>query len=238
MIFTDLINYLETHQTAEGWLHAHFGQIPPLWQKHVYGKQWTAMTGFGSPNQTATLEDGWLLYSLVRACKPKICLEIGTANGFTGIMIGAALAQNHGGLLYTVDRDGGAIDRARENLFYFGLQHVVVAECGDALKVLPTCCKTLTDGDNKIDFFFEDGNHGSTAIVDEMRIIQPYLAKGCYLAFHDTLFDPNVMQGIDEMLELFPPNVFEGITYTTSRGLTVLHHKLSMPLLFEEKHNV
>jgi predicted O-methyltransferase YrrM len=46
---------------------------------------------------------GWVLYGLVRACKPKVCVEIGVLEGYSTIFIAAALSETFSGILYAYD---------------------------------------------------------------------------------------------------------------------------------------
>ena len=48
------------------------------WGKHAEGKCWSGTAAFGEPTAAASVEDGLFLYSLVRAVKPEVVVEVGT----------------------------------------------------------------------------------------------------------------------------------------------------------------
>ncbi len=48
-------------------------------------------------------DSAWILYGLVRALKPKICVEIGSPRGKSACFIGIALRENGAGKLYAID---------------------------------------------------------------------------------------------------------------------------------------
>lgn len=80
---------------------------------------------------------GYLLYVLARFSKARAILELGTANGYSGIFLGRAARENQGRLI-SLEKDGEMAARARQNLKNAGLNQVVEVREGDALELIPS----------------------------------------------------------------------------------------------------
>jgi predicted O-methyltransferase YrrM len=81
-----------------------------------------------------------MLYFLVRTAKPKRVLEIGTSNGYSGIWLAQALAQNESdfgvsGALYTVESHQERFSLAADNFAKAGLVKYVKQVFGHAPEV-------------------------------------------------------------------------------------------------------
>jgi predicted O-methyltransferase YrrM len=76
-----------------------------------------------------------LLFFLVRLLQPKEILEVGTSNGYSALVLGAAV-QPYGGRVTTIERSGRLIEEARRNILGAGLQDVVTVHPGSAYKIL------------------------------------------------------------------------------------------------------
>lgn len=76
-----------------------------------------------------------LLFCLVRLLRPKEILEVGTSNGYSALVLGAA-AQAYGGRVATIERSGRLIEEAQRNILEAGLQDVVTVHPGSAYKIL------------------------------------------------------------------------------------------------------
>lgn len=76
-----------------------------------------------------------LLFFLTKLKRPRTVIEIGTANGYSSIVLGAAV-QSFGGRVITIERNGGLVSEARENVAEAGLQDVVTVYPGSAYKVI------------------------------------------------------------------------------------------------------
>ena len=81
-------------------------------------------------------EAGRFVHALVRACKARRCLEIGTSYGYSTLWIAAALPTD--GELISIDRSQKKHDFVREQLASAGLQARVRLLTGSAADVLPT----------------------------------------------------------------------------------------------------
>lgn len=75
-----------------------------------------------------------LLMVLGKMLKPVRILEVGTAIGYSAILMSSFLAE--GGKIDTIDRYELMIERARENIKRAGLDSVINIIAGDALEVL------------------------------------------------------------------------------------------------------
>jgi predicted O-methyltransferase YrrM len=136
----------------------------------------------------------WLLYGLVRAMMPTVCVEIGSANGRSACFIGKALKDNRSGTLYAIDpheatkwNDSGAVEslnKLRENLANVGLDgHVKIIRKSsqDAAKewTLP------------IDLLFIDGDHNYNGVKHDWEHFAPHVTRFGVVVFHDTLWELN-----------------------------------------------
>lgn len=76
-----------------------------------------------------------LLFFLARMLRPKEIVEVGTSNGYSALVLGAAV-QPFGGRVLTIERNGRLVEEARRNVLDAGLQDVVTVSPGSAYKVL------------------------------------------------------------------------------------------------------
>ena len=76
-----------------------------------------------------------LLYFLVKLLRPKRIVEVGTANGYSSIVMGSA-ARDFGGSVITIERNGRLAEAATKNIVEAGLQDTVTVYPGSAYKVL------------------------------------------------------------------------------------------------------
>ena len=80
---------------------------------------------------TVPSEDARLLRVLTEAINAKHVVELGTANGYSGIWFALAL-QATGGKLTTYEIDGERVKQARENFKRAGVDHLITVIEGDA----------------------------------------------------------------------------------------------------------
>ncbi|MGE5613656.1 MAG: O-methyltransferase [Bacillota bacterium] len=124
-----------------------------------------------------TRETACLLVVLGRLAKPLRILEIGTAIGYSTILLSRILAP--GGRIDTIERDEGMLLEARENIRRAGLESVVGIIAGDAADVL----KCL---DKQYDMVFLDAAKGQypELLPDCLRLLK----KGGLLVADNVLF--------------------------------------------------
>ena len=115
-----------------------------------------------------------LLAQKVKEAKPNKILEIGTAVGYSGII----MLTECDAKLVTIEKDDNSAKIARDNFDYVGYGDRVNILCGDAINFLP-------DIKEKFDFIFLDGPKGQYVKY------LPYLAS--MLNVDGTLFSDNVL---------------------------------------------
>lgn len=108
-----------------------------------------------------------LLFSIVRKLRPRMCLELGTAAGYSALHIAQALALNGTGTLHTIEGDENSYKVGRETLQ--PVEDRVRAHQGFFDEVLDG----LLPGIAPLDFVFIDGAHTGK---DEVRYAG-YLAE-------------------------------------------------------------
>jgi caffeoyl-CoA O-methyltransferase len=79
---------------------------------------------------------GNLITIIASSCRAKYGLEIGTATGYSGILLARPIKENSG-KLYTVERDPGRANEARKNFEKADLGDTVEVIQGDAKEIIP-----------------------------------------------------------------------------------------------------
>lgn len=72
---------------------------------------------------------------IARAAGARNVVEVGTANGYSAIILGAAV-RPQGGRVVTIERDGEIAEEAKTNVAEAGLQDVVTVLSGSAYRIL------------------------------------------------------------------------------------------------------
>lgn len=117
---------------------------------------------------------------LIEICKeinPKRILEIGTAIGYSGIL----MLQSCSAMLYTIEKDEKRAEMAKENFKRYNLSNRVVLFVEDAQKTLEELCKTQ----EKFDLIFLDGAKGQ--YIKYYPFIKALLNKDAVL-FTDNIY--------------------------------------------------
>jgi len=148
----------------------------------VDGRGFEMFTAFDYPGRDPKIgeisvgvgvEDGELLYALVRGMKPMRVLETGTNVGISSRYIALALADNGGGEFDTIEHDGTLAAIAKEKLS--GIHGVKIS-------VMRMSSKDFTPS-GMYDFMFIDSNPRDR-MPDMLRFIQ-YLRPGGLVWVHD-----------------------------------------------------
>jgi predicted O-methyltransferase YrrM len=110
-------------------------------------------------------ETGKLLLVLGRIIKPKRILEIGTAIGYSSILLSSVLKP--GGLIDTIESSGKMLEKARENINIAGCKNVINSIGGDAVEVIRHLNK-------KYDLIFLDAAKGQypRMLPDCLRLLK------------------------------------------------------------------
>lgn len=124
-------------------------------------------------------EGGRLLYSLVRATRPRTVVEFGTSFGISTLYLAAAVRDNGVGRVLTTEMSAPKIAAARGNLEEAGLDEVVTILEGDALETLPA----HLDG-TSIDFVLLDG--WKQLYIPVLQLLEPHLPPGTLVLADDT----------------------------------------------------
>jgi predicted O-methyltransferase YrrM len=129
-------------------------------------------------------EDGRFLRVMVATSRATRALEIGGASGYSAIWIGLGLRET-GGRLVTIEYDPQRAKELVANIKRAGLDDVVTAVAGDALKELPKVKGPL-------DFVFIDAWKPDYKKYFDM--IYPKLAPGGLVLAHNVVNKKNEMQ--------------------------------------------
>jgi len=149
-----------------------------------------------------SIEDGIILYSLVRSIEPEYLIETGVAAGVSNSFINAALVDNGHGTLYSIElppavsvagvhEDGGvfawpesgvgwAVPREIRNAI--GNRNVLILE--DVRHALPRILKALP----RVDLFFHDDLHTPDHMYWEYEAVWPHLGSQGLLLSDDSNF--------------------------------------------------
>jgi len=122
-----------------------------------------------------TAEEGAFLRDLVVKVKARQALELGTANGYSGMWIALGLRQT-GGHLITMEIDQGRARLAQENFRAAGLTPLVTVTRGDALQEIPKVSGPL-------DFVFIDV--WKQGYVPCLKLVLPKVRPGGVIVAHN-----------------------------------------------------
>ncbi len=149
-----------------------------------------------------SLEDGMVLYGIVRATKPEFLIETGVAAGVSNSFINAALLENGSGLLYSIElppaqsaagmhQDGGVFAWPESGVGWavapeireaIGSRNTLILE--DVRTALPALLARIP----RVDLFFHDDLHTPDHMLWEYDTIWPRLAPKGLLLSDDSNF--------------------------------------------------
>lgn len=128
--------------------------------------------------------EGEFLSNLARKANAKRALEIGTSNGYSGIWIALGLRET-GGRLITLEIDRGRHGLALKNFRAAGVDGMIEARLGDALK-------EILKLDGPFDFIFLDANKPD--YLEYLRLVLPKMKKGGVIVAHNVDDYPEPMR--------------------------------------------
>lgn len=148
--------------------------------------------------------EGKVLYALVRALKPTVCVELGTYHGCSATHIAAALHANGGtGRLYCVENGGYGL--AQPDLVPQELQGYMTFFKDDAALYMESA-------NHQIDFIFEDSAHNQEITQRVWQAAKAKLAPGGIIISHDAMhFNKEANWGVG-------PEVRKGIVESGVQG--------------------
>ncbi len=139
-------------------------------------------------------DSAWFLHGLVRSMKPNVCVEIGSAHGYSTCLIGLALKINLKGRLWAIDphitnswsdnEPEDTFGSIQANLGTLGISNYVHI-------VRKTTSQAAPDLPDNIDFAFIDGDHSYEGVKTDWDIISRRMAPYGMIIFHDTMWDRN-----------------------------------------------
>lgn len=149
---------------------------------------------YGIENTIPNISDcnARFIRDLIKIQKTKNMLEIGTANGFSGIHFALEL-QKTWGQLTTIDFSEKSYNEAKNNFKQAWVSETITPIFGNALDEIPKC------SDNSFDFVFIDGMMRRT--VDFLQLSWPKLQDGWIIIIDDVIKFKSKMTGFYEYLE-------------------------------------
>ena len=158
---------------------------------------------------------GRLLYTLIRAVKPKTVVEFGMSYGISTLHLAAAVRDNGFGHVVTTEMSAAKIAAARATFEETGFEDVVTVLEGDALQTLP---KHLdADGaESAVDFLLLDG--WKDLYVPMLRALEPRLAPGALVVADDISFE-SVRPYLDYVRD--SANGYEGVAFPIEDGMEI-----------------
>jgi predicted O-methyltransferase YrrM len=177
-------------------------------------------------------DSAWVLYGLVRALKPDVCVEIGSARGKSTCHIARALRENLGGRLYAIDphqstawNDAGepqtlrALERNLRAVGARGFVEIIRAPSPEVGR----------SWHRPIDLLFIDGDHSYEGVRLDWELFSPHLTRFGVAIFHDTTwelndygFTPRSDLGVARFLEELRIAAFPLITINRNYGVTLV----------------
>ena len=140
-------------------------------------------------------KDGEFLHLLVKACRARNILELGTSHGFSAIWMGLALEET-GGRLTTIEISRERHELARRHVAEAGLSNRVALVNGDAHGEVGRL-------EGPFDFVFMDADKEGQ--VDYFRKLFPHkLVPGAILAVHNALSQAGSMRDYIERIRKHP----------------------------------
>jgi caffeoyl-CoA O-methyltransferase len=129
---------------------------------------------------TVPVEDGRLLRLLAESINAKHVVELGTANGYSGIWFALAL-QTTGGKLTTFEIDPQSVKQAQQNFKRAGVDHLITVVEGDAHE-------GVTKLTGPIDLVFIDAD--KDGYLDYLNKLLPLVRPGGLIVAHNMRVPP------------------------------------------------
>lgn len=156
------------------------------------------------PFHTGLGDSAWTLFGLVKSLKPEVCVEIGSARGWSTCLIGLALRENGRGRLHAIDphTSNDWSDKNSSNsrqVLEANLEKVGVSELVEIHQKYST--EAAKGWTAPIDLLFIDGDHSYEGVKQDWDLFSPFVKEFGVTLFHDTLWDlqPDATHGRDNM---------------------------------------
>ncbi|ABD89039.1 O-methyltransferase [Rhodopseudomonas palustris] len=156
-------------------------------------------------------ETGRSLYALVRAIRPKVVVEFGTAHGFSTLHIAAALRDNGEGRIYGSEMHAPKAKAARDHLAEAGL--------GDWAEVLEGDASESLAAVSNVDLLYLDGwvDH----YLDVLQAVERNFRPGAFIQADDVGLDwSKTREGTKAYLAYVgdPGNGYSSVTFSDYQG--------------------
>ena len=137
---------------------------------------------------SAHIDERMFLYALIRAIKPKVCVETGTHKALTTLYMANALYDNGEGIVHSYDPFEWEQERNIEKFPELRKHIVLYKDKGENVNI------------DNIDFAFIDGYHEEEFVLAEMKAILPRLTEKAVVVFHDCGGD-NKLVGVNAAIK-------------------------------------
>ncbi len=185
MLFLSLVGHPELYAQSRGQWGSGSATLAPPIGKSDTEKRILAVLDDMDRNQrlrnlTVPAEDARLLRLLTESINAKHVVEIGTANGYSGIWFALAL-QATGGKLTTFEIDPQRVKQARENFKRAGVDHLITQVEGNAHE-------EVTKLTGPIDLVFIDAD--KEGYLDYLNKLLPLVRPGGLVVAHNMNVPP------------------------------------------------
>jgi predicted O-methyltransferase YrrM len=153
---------------------------------------------------------GRLLYSLVRAVRPRTVVEFGMSFGISTLHLAAGVRDNGVGRVVTSELSAHKAAAARKTFAETGLDDVITVLEGDARETLPAA---VGEG---VDFVLLDG--WKDLYLPVLHLLEPHLAPGTLVFADDTDMD-SVQPYLAYVRD--PENGYESVLFPVEDGLEI-----------------
>lgn len=135
-----------------------------------------------------------------------VVVETGTNHGFSTIVLAQALLDaGRGGVVRTVDADGGAVEVARGHAARAGVAGAVRFAVDDSRTFL----SRLSTEVERVDFAFLDGDHSCDGVLAEFALIHPLVVAGGGKVYFDNTGGGGVARALRRIRAEFDGSVVE-----------------------------
>ena len=157
-----------------------------------------------------SVDGGRLLYSLIRAARPKAVVEFGMSFGISTLHLAAAVRDNGVGRVVTTELSASKAAAARQTFAETGLDDVITVLEGDALETLPA---HVAGG---VDFVLLDG--WKDLYLPVLGLLEPHLAPGTLVIADDASFE-SVRPYLEYVRD--PASGYQSVLFPVEDGMEV-----------------
>lgn len=136
------------------------------------------------------------MYALVRECRPRVTLEMGTSLGISTLYHAFAHAHNGvGGIHVTLEGAETIAELAAKHVAELGFTDHVEIVRGRFSDTLPTLLERL----RPLSYVFVDGHHDRSATIEYWELIAPNLDDPAWVVFDDISWSTGMAQAWSEI---------------------------------------